>query len=880
MHRLLRRVKSLLGRRRLEQDLRDELAAHVAMDAAERVEGGEPAETARHAARRDFGNVARIAEDTRVTWGWTGVEQFAQDLRYGWGQLARNPGFAATVVATLALGIGATTAVFSVLQAVLLAPLPYDQPGRLVRVYQQEPDKPLTRTYLTGAHFSFLREHATSFELVTALANYSEAGRDLVRDGHGERLRILEVTSGYFHTLRSGPVRGAEFDRTDESGTDRVVLGEALWRSRFDADPSIVGTTIHLSGEPYEVAGIAPEGFEDPIAGAFDAWLPYGLGRDTHDQNNSLTAVGRLRAGVSLEQARAELASLSRSMRERFPGARLSAVDAVALHDDVVSPARGPLRLLLLAVGLVLVVACVNVANLVFARATGRVHEFATRLALGAGRSRLVRQLLAESLVLAALGGLVGLSIAEIGLGLLQRLGGDAVPRLDEVGFNSVVLTFASLVTIATAVVSGIAPALRFAHVPPIDALRQHSRSATGTRLQARMRSALAVIQLALALTLLVGAGVLLASFYRLQQVNLGFRTGNVLTFDLNLPSVRYDGQRRAVFQEALAHRLRTIPGVTAAGGISFLPATGSYHGWNTGILTGPRAGTSVARRDGFNIQQRAISGDLFAALDIPVLAGRTFDDRDGADAPLRAVVSANFAAVAFPGLPLSGTVGQQISAGGRRLDVVGVVGDVALDVYGRPSLVVYHAHRQFADDRNWALTHVVAADLPPEQLIPGVRSEIAAMDAELVVHRAARMTEVIGLRTSRERFALVLMGSFAGMALLLAAIGLYGVLACGVRQQTQEIGIRMALGARAGQVRLAILRQASGVIGAGLLAGTTGALVFGRWLTSLTFEIAPSDPRILLLAVALLSITGLIASWLPARRASQVAPSIAMQER
>ncbi len=658
-----------------------------------------------------------------------------------------------------------------------------------------------------------------------------------------------------------------------------MVLSSGLWRSGFRSDPSVVGSTIQLSGEPYEVVGIAPHGFADPIAGEMDAWIPYGLASDTDPENNSLSAVGRLRNGVTLEQARAELASLSRSMKERFPVARLSAVVPVPLQEDLVAPARGPLQLLFVAVGLVLMIACVNVANLVLTRATGRTHEFATRSALGSGSRRLVRQLLVESLLLAGLGGLMGLALARIGIRVLRDLGRDAVPRLQEVGFNPLVLGFAVAITVATAVVFGIAPALRFGNTPPVAALRQQSRGATSTRGQGRLRTGMAATQLALALTLLVGAGVLLASFHRLQQVDLGFRTEGVLTFDLNLPTIRYGAERRAVFQEELAARLRTIPGVTAAGGISFLPATGSYHGWNTSILSGPRSGTQVAKKDGFDIQQRVVSGDAFAALEIPVLAGRTFDARDVASAPARAVVSANFARTAFPDMPFDSVIGQRIAAGGRQLELIGVVGDVTLDVYGAPTMVVYHAHGQFADNRNWTLTQAVATGLPMERILANVRAEIAAVDPELVVHRAAPMTEVVGRGTRRERFALVLMGVFAAVSVLLAALGLYGVLAYAVRQRTQEIGIRMALGASAAQVRLTVLRQAGVVLGIGLVAGTAGALILGRWLTSLSFEISPSDPRILLAAAVLLTGTGLLAAWLPARRASQVPPRIAMQD-
>jgi predicted permease len=877
MRRLFRRAAAMFRWRQQERDLQSELAAHVAIDTQDRIDAGDPADTARQAAWRDFGNLARVAEDTRATWGWTGVEQVVQDFRYARRQLVRSPGFSTVVVLTLALGIGATTAVFSVLHAVLLAPLPYEQPGQLMRLYQMEPGKPATRSILTGAHVSFLREHATTFEALAAINNYSEKGRDFFRNGRGERLRILQVSSDYFQTLRAGALRGPGFDRSDEVGTNRVVLSDDLWRTRFNADSAVVGTTIQLSGESYDVVGIAPEGFEDPIAGRFDAWLPYELARDTNEQNNSLTAVARVRPGITPEQVRAELMQLSAASKARFPTARLSAVDATPLQDDLVAPARAPLRLLLLAVALVLLVACVNVANLVLARATGRVHEFATRTALGAARARLVRQLLVESLVLAALGGAVGVMLARFAIGVLQALGGDAVPRLDEVGFDPVVLGFALTITMATAVAFGVAPALRFARVPPIDALRQ--RSTTGSRAQGRLRSSLVAAQLALALTLLVGAGVLVASFYRLQRIDLGFRIDNVLTFDVNLPSVRYGADRRAEFQEELARRLRAIPGVTAAGGISFLPATGGYHGWSTQILSGPSAGTSVASRHGHNIQQRTISGDIFGALGIPVLGGRAFDDRDGADAPPRAVVSAGFANVAFPGLPLDAVVGQRISAGGRRLEIIGVVGDVATDVYGTPALIVYHAHRQFAENRNWALTQAVAGAIPPARLLSSVRSTIAAMDSELVVHRVAPMSDVIGRGTRRERFTLALMAAFAGIAVLLAAIGLYGVLAYAVRQRTQEIGIRMALGASAAQVRLTVLRQAAVLLAAGLVAGTCGALLLGRWLTSLAFEISPWDLRILLAAIGFLTITGLLAAWLPARRASRVAPRTAMQD-
>jgi putative ABC transport system permease protein len=844
------RLFFVLARRRLDEDARLEIDAHLDLLTERYRHQGMSPDEAYIAARRRLGNPTLMRQDIHDmnSIGW--IEQGAQDVRYGLRQLRGSAGFASVVVATLGLGIGGATAVFSVVQAVLLAPLPYEEPGQLVRFYQQEPDNPDTRGVLAGTHFTFLREHAMAFEDVAAVANYQETGVDLVTGGRAERLRVLRVSSGYFGVLRSRLQLGRGFDRGDERGTRRVVLSDATWRTHFGGDPAIVGAMIRLSGRQAEVAGIASSDFEDPIAPDVAAWIPYDLAGDTYEENNSLTAIGRLRNGVTLEQARAELATLTPPMRERWPAAKKSAIVAMPLREELVASARGPLHLVFAAVGLVLLVACVNVANLALVRATGRVHEFAVRAALGSGRSRLARQLLVESLLLAFLGGVAGLVLAAAGVGVLQALGRQALPRLDEVGLDAEV---------------------------PLDALRQQSRSATGARGLARLRGALAAAQLALALTLLAGAAVLLASLHGLQQVNLGVRVERVLTFEVNLPASRYDEARRASFQEELASGLETIPGVAAAGGISRLPATGSYHPWNTQIRTGQLGGTPLDRSR-FAMQQRVVSGDLFAAFGIPVLAGRSFDARDNANAPGRAVVSANFARVAFPGMPHESVLGQRIAAGGRELEIVGVVGDVALDVYGAPTMVVYHAHRQFAGNRNWALMQVVAAERSPQELVSAVRREVARLDPELVVHRPATMAEVVDRGTSRERFALVLMGAFAVIALALAALGIYGVLAYAVRQRSTEIGIRIALGATAGQVRALVFRHAAAVVSLGVAAGLAGAFVLGRWLEALAFGIAPSDPRILMASAVVLALVALVAAWLPAQRATRVEPRTAMQ--
>jgi predicted permease len=510
------RIRFASARRRLDADTRQEFDAHLDLLVERYISLGLSADEARTAARRQFGNpeVMRQEIHDMNSIGW--VEQVARDLRFAGRQLRRGPGFAAVVAATLGLGIGGTTAVFSIVQAVLMAPLPYEQPGQLVRFFQQEPDRPDTRDVLAGTHFTFLREHAASFDDVAALAHYSETGLDLVSDGRAERLRVLRVSSGYFNTLRSLPKVGRAFDRDDETGTRRVVLSDRIWRTRFASSPSVVGSTIRLSDEPYEVAGIAPPGFADPVSPDVAAWIPYALARDTYEENNSLTAIGRLRSGITLERAQAELGTLARPMRERWPHASKSAIIAVPLQDELVATARGPLHLLLAAVILVLLIACVNVAGLVLVRATGRVHEFAVRAALGSSRAQLVRQLLVESLLLAGAGGVLGLAAGAVGIRVLRRLGRDALPRIDAVGLDRTVLAVAMMTTVATAIAVSVAPALRLSRVAPIDALRQQSRSATGARGLARLRGTLVAAQVALALTLVTGAAVLLGSLYRL----------------------------------------------------------------------------------------------------------------------------------------------------------------------------------------------------------------------------------------------------------------------------------------------------------------------------------------------------------------------------
>jgi predicted permease len=867
----------------VDDETRSEIESHIELLTDRYVRAGMSREDARAAAVRQFGNVALHREEIHMMNGVRWMDELGQDLRYALRQTRHRIGFSSLAVATLALGIGGTTAVFSLAHATLLASLPYPDPARLVRIYVQEPDNPASRAVtVPAARFAALRERFTSLAgLAGTRSDTKLTGLDFFKDGQAERLRVLRVTSDYFRTLDPTGFRGPGFSADDELGTARVVLSETFWRRRFNGDLSVIGRTIDLGSEPYEVAGIAARGFEDPIAGEVDIWLPHKL-RGTQD--TALTVVvGRVRSDVDLKEAGVELETIGPSTQEPATdddfNARRTQVVAVSLHQDVVSTSRDFVYLLLAAAGLVLLVVCVNVANLVLVRATGRVREFAVRAALGSGRGRLATQVIVESLVLAGIGGAAGLVIAVLGVRGLQALGPDALPRAEADSLNLEILLFTAVVTVITAVACGIMPAVRLAGSNPNLTLTQQSRSAPGSRRHGRLRNVFATAQIALTLALLTSAGVLSVSFYQLMKVDLGFDAAGALTFEISLPEARYgDPVRRASFQDEVMQRLTTIPRVRAAGATSRLPATGSLHPWPVTIETGPLAGTRL--KDAGQTQHRTVAGELFEALSIPMLAGRDFDDRDDTSVPMRAVVSASVARNAFPGMPFQHVVGQRIRVlvGGIR-EIIGVVGDVTIDVYGKPTAVVYTSHRRLAANRNWELTYVLSTEGPPADALPAIRAVVAGMDAELVVHRAAPLADVIGRGTSRERFALILIGAFAVVSLTLATIGLYGVLAYSVRQRTPEIGIRMALGATAGEVRSMVFRQAAVVLSVGLVFGTAGALVLGRWLSALLFQVSPWDLRVFTGTTLLLIATALFATWLPARRAAKVQPKLAMQE-
>ena len=860
----------------VERELDEEMRFHIELEIEKNVGAGMSAEQARRTALLAFGGVEQYKEGVRDARWVRVLDDLGADARYAARTLVRRPGFSLAAVITLALGIGGTTAVFGVVRAVLLEPLPFARPGQLVRLYQYGTGGPSATGYVTPTHFAEFREHLASFQDLATLYTYGETGADLIVDGVAERIRVLRVSADYFSVLGRAPRVGRTFSRDEETAAPVAILSDRL-RRRLDARDSEIGGAIRLDGETRTVIGAMADDFEDPIVGRVDVWVPEELKESSGaDQagNHYLTVIGRLAPGATLERARQEMATLDRGLAEKYPEvAEDSRSLLVPLHEDLVGDARPTLLLLMGAVALVLLIACVNVANLLMVRSLGRTREMAVRAALGAARVRLVRQLLTESLMLSLVGGVAAIGVAMAGTRLLLALGRDALPRSSDVRVDAVVLGFTAAVALLTGIGFGIAPAMRLSRHAPAGAMRESSRGASAGRRYTRVRGALVAAQVAIALVLLMGAGVLAASVYRLGQVDLGVRTSEVLTFELNLPDGRYDAARRAALHREMTGRLSRLPGVASAAAVSRLPATGPYHGWGTRPLSGPLAGGE----DSFEpAQQRIIEGDYFGALRIRPREGRLFDARDGAGSTPVAVVSELLAARLFPG---TSALGHRIRMGGQEREIIGVVPNVALDPEGQPAPQVYHLHSQFADNRNWALTYLVAATERAEPLGDAVRREVAAVDPQLVMHQPSTLDDALGRGRSRREFAFVLTAVFAGLALTLAVVGLYGVLAYAVRERTREFGIRIALGARPAQVATSVLRDGLRVTGLGLAAGLVGALASGRLLSSLVFETAPTDPAIVAGVAITLVVAAIAASLVPAYRALRVSPRDALAE-
>ena len=795
-------------------------------------------------------------------------EPIRRDLRLAGRSLLAARGFSLVVVATLALGVGATTAVFSVLHAAVLRPLPYPDAGRLARLYLTYRGED---NYLPGPAAAELRDRSATTDLALTYT-YSVGGVDLTDRPHPERVITLPVAANYFSVLGRPLILGEPFAAAEERANARVaVVSARIWREYLGGGADAIGRQLSLNGEPHRIVGVMPDHFDDPLVSGVEIWLPLDMAAARADSwgNNYLSAIGRLRPGHSASEARAEFASLVAAEQTHFESSAARTAHLVPLQQDVVGGAARMLWLLQGAVAMLLLIACVNVASLLLARGAARQTELAVRRALGCPRRRLVSQFLVESLLLSLCGGAAGLLLA---LGTARALMASAPVSLPEAGgvVDLPVFAFCLAVACASGLAFGIAPALRFTRPDLESALREGGRGGTGSARETRVRGALVVCQVALALVLLIGAGLLLRTFATLQSRDLGIHPDGVEVFQVNLPEARYhDPLARARFHEELERRLEAIPGVTAAGAISRLPLTGPYHNWGARRVTGNTAPLPAGA------QQRVIAGDYFKAMGIPILRGRGFLPSDDEKAPRRIVISRRLAEMAFPG---EDPVGQQMNVAGWTLEIIGVAGDVPIAYRAPAPATIYHAHRQFASNRNWALTQVVSLGRPSPGFFDLARREVAAIDPSLVVYRPGSLRDAIGGGLAQERFALRLVGLFAVLAVLLAAIGLYGLLSYSVARRSREIGIRLALGAPAGSVQALVLREGGILAAAGVVCGLAAAALVTRWMGSLLFEVSPVDASIYTGAAIALVVVGLLASWMPARTAQRVNPLDALR--
>jgi putative ABC transport system permease protein len=791
------------------------------------------------------------------------------DLRYTVRMLRKSPLFTLAVVGTVALAIGANTAIFSVVNAVMLRPLPYEKPDRLVWIAEKNDKLNLPTFAASVLNYLSWKEQSRTFESMGA---FGFATFNLTGLGDPEQLTGGTVTPSLFPLLGIKPLLGRAFGADeDRPGSAKVaMIGEGLWKRRFGGDPSVVGRHLTLNSIDHTVIGIAPASLA--LLSNGDLWTPMTIdpGREIR-LNHVILAVGRLRPGATLEQAQAEMDVVAGQVSQQYPETKEWGIRLVDFYHFFVNPQlQTGLLVLLCAVGCVLLIAAANVANLLLARAASRQKEIAVRTAIGASRGRLLRQLLVESLVLSSIGGAVGLLAALWGVDAINAVMPANLLPVPDVGIDSTVLLFAVVLTVVTGLLFGVAPAFHAAKTDLNEVLKQVTRASSGAR--PRLRNGLAAAELALATILLIGAGLLSQSLLRLQHVSLGFRSDRLLTFQISLPRTKYPIEKSTVFYRTLLESLRATPGVRAAGASSGIPFGNGAYTQSPIVTIGP---SPLPPETAIPTDWRVVTPGFFQAMNIPVLRGRDFTDADApAGAPLVVIVSQT-TAKRFWGEadPIGHSLHRQSDLA-RQYTVVGVVGDVRQAALSQESPAIYYPSLGLVG----SMGVVVRTDPPPTSLLPVVRQKVHDLDPGLPMSSVRTMDEWVSNNAAQPRLNAILLAVFAGVAMLIAAIGIYGVLAYSVNQRTREIGLRMALGAPRGRVLRLIIREGMvvGVIGIG--AGIVGALGFSRVLASLVFDVPVRDPLTYLVVAFALTIVAFAACVIPARKASRVDPMVALR--
>ncbi len=885
-HKIAALCRNIFRKERVEQELDEEVRSYVELMAAEKMRRGTGPEEAFREARQEAGGVEQVKESVRDARTGVFVDRLAQDVRYAIRGLIRNPAFAVVAVATLALGIGANTAIFTVVNSVLLKPLPYPEPDRLLMLWERHLTDGALVT-VAAANFYDWREQSHSFAKMAAIDPYP----DFILSGSGEpqRLAGAAVSADFFSLFGVHMSAGRDFlAEEDQPGRNQVViLSYSSWLRYFGKRRDIVGRTLTLNSATYTVVGVLPPDFSLASRASdfqsrtrYDVWTPLALPRPPEPWQRGthpLCVFARLKPGATLPQAQADLNRVAGILQRLYPGDNKEAgIAAVPLEQHVVANVKTALFTLLAAVGMVFLIACANIANLLLTRAATRQREMALRVALGASNKRIAQQLLTESMVLAVIGGVLGSALAFLSVpALVHRLPAD-LPRISEIAVDGPVLAFTILISLLTGIIFGLVPVLQSRRVN--DSLKQSARGAAGG--QTRLRSALIVGQVAFALILLIGAGLMTKSFWKLMEVSPGFHTEHILTARLSLPP-RYangfqfgTGMHREItaFQRALLERVRDMPGVQSAAFTAYLPLSGVDNSWVFHVEGRPRKAPGEFDATYY----RPVSTAYFETIGIPVLRGRGFEARDNEDGPLVVAINESMAR-RFWGR--QDPVGQRLRFGDMKWrTIVGLVGDVHHEgLASRPAPEMYVPYGQ-VPNVEVRPTIVVRTAMEPDSITSALRRAVAEVDPDVPMDQIATMKQVVSGSVEQARFRTAVLLMFAFLALFVASIGLYGVMSYSVSQRIREFGIRMAVGATPGAVLWEVLGQSAKLVGIGIGIGLIGVALLGRLITSLLYDVAPSDTATLAGVSVLLAVVALAATYVPAQRAARSDPMASLR--
>lgn len=888
---LFRRLRYFFHRSESSADLEEEMRLHMDLRAQQLRDRGLAPESARFAARREFGNVAAVEIASSEVWGWGWWERLVQDVRYAGRALRKTPGFVAIAGITLAIGIGMNTAVFSIVNAVMLRSLPYPEPQRLISVWEETAPKGTAafsssgaslgsaggkkRTVVSAANLMDYRKATPALE---GLAGLQLVALNLTAIGPPERIYGESVTANYFSLLGVSPLLGRTFtDAEDRDGADPVVvLAERFWEQHLGADQSVLGKTITLDGKPHRIIGVMPASFQpvlqfgrpNPIQFFVPAAYPADLLQQHGD--HELVVVGRLKPGMDRLTAQAQLNAVSKALAEQYPQSNQGITTASApLREDIVENVSEGLTALLVASALIVLITCVNVANLLLVRAAGRRHETSVRLALGASRGRMVRAILTESMLVSAIGCVLGVLLGRTLMRVLVAVAPPTMPRLDSVNMDWRVFLVAAAIAAATGLLFALAPAWQAARTSPGDSLKTSERHGGG-KAHTRWRGILTVAEVALSLVLMVGAGLFLKSFTTIMGMDLGFRTDRVLAMNINLPTLHYKGpDERLAFWQELESRTRTLPGVQGIAFANRLPLRG---GWSTGIQI------EGVDTNALSADSQAVNPGYFETLGIPLVRGRLLTPADRKGQPYVAVVNQAFARQFLDG---KDPIGRRFRRGPKAMwiSVVGVVNDIRRGGKTEqitPQIYIPAAQTDVYPVFLGDLAVHTAGD--PYLILKAIQEQVWAIDKDQPITNIRTMDEIVSRSVAEQRFQMLLLTVFAGVAVILAMIGVFGVLSYSVNQRMNEIGVRIALGASPGRILGLVMRQAGALVACGAALGLAGAWALTRFVGHLLFQVQPHDAMTYLVAVAVLVAVGLIAAMIPARRGANVDPLVALR--